>query len=133
FYRIPHIWHVHEIIENPKIIANIYPKIVSFFSDLIVFNSKATQLNYTKRKKNLEKKSKIIYNGQQRDTKKISKDEITNIRKNYFKINDENVIAIGLVGRINKLKGHTLLADAFSEVLKKYNNIKLIFIGSPPP
>src|SRR5690606_28548359 len=41
-YKIKHIWHVHEIISHPKIISKTYPYLVNFYSDYVVFNSKAS-------------------------------------------------------------------------------------------
>ena len=37
FFRIPHLWHVHEIIEKPKKVAQVYPHIINFFSKLRFF------------------------------------------------------------------------------------------------
>jgi hypothetical protein len=61
--KIKHLWHVHEIIIRPKIIAAIYPKLLMIFSDLVVCNSIATQKNLTQRIPKLESKSIVIYNG----------------------------------------------------------------------
>ncbi len=68
-YNKPHLWHVHEIVENPKIIANLYPRLVCLFSDKIVFNSKASFNQFLKIYPKIEKKSEVIYNGQSRITK----------------------------------------------------------------
>ena len=46
FFCKPHIWHVHEIIESPKKLALIYPRIINFFSDSVIFNSKATAKHF---------------------------------------------------------------------------------------
>jgi glycosyltransferase involved in cell wall biosynthesis len=49
-----------------------------------------------------------------------------------FEANDEQFL-IGLVGRINRLKGHHLLLEAFQEISEKYPKAKLCFVGSTPP
>lgn len=41
--KIKHIWHVHEIIEHPKLIAWLFPKLLYYFSDKIICNSEATK------------------------------------------------------------------------------------------
>ncbi len=43
-------------------------------------------------------------------------------------------VAIGLVGRINRMKGHHLLLDAAELLaLRGYQGFSLVFVGSPPP
>lgn len=129
FFRIPHLWHVHEIIENPKRIALIYPKIINFFSNKVVFNSVATSNHFTSILPKIKSKSIIIYNGQERNTAKSSTEEIKKI-KSSFATEIENKIIIGLIGRISKIKGQDLMLDAFIILLKKHPNIHLVFIGS---
>lgn len=122
--KIKHLWHVHEIIVHPKIIAAIFPKLLMVFSDLVVCNSKATQNNLTQRIPKLESKSIVIYNGIE-----IPKAE------NLDRINlgfPEGDIIISLVGRISSWKGQQLLVSAFAILIKKHSNIKLVFLGSAP-
>lgn len=129
FFRIPHLWHVHEIIEKPRKVSLIYPKIVDFFSDTVVFNSTATSTHFISILPKIEKKSVIIHNGQERKLEKISLNEILKIRTS-FTTNLKNKIMIGLIGRISEIKGQDLLIDAYILLLKKYSNIHLVFIGS---
>ena len=132
FFRIPHLWHVHEIIEKPRRIALIYPHIISFFSKSIIYNSNASYSHFLNIKKSIYKKSRVVYNGQNRNKPLLNSIE----REIYKKENlgfDENNIIIGLVGRINRWKGHVLLLQTFCELVKNYPNIRLVFIGSVPP
>jgi len=131
-YRIKHIWHVHEIILYPKVVAKSYPFLVNLFSDFVVFNSLASAENLYKSKPKLKFKSEIIYNGLNRTTSFLVEEERLVVRKNLFKNIQNDSIIIGLVGRINKHKGQQLLLNVF-EKLKKENieNIYLLFIGSP--
>lgn len=127
-FRIKHLWHVHEIIEHPKKVKEIYPKIVGLFSDYIIFNSNATSQHFLSIFPKLESKSVVIHNGQNRNFP-FSDEHRDFIRTNEFKINKET-IAIGLVGRISRLKGQFLLLEAFKSLKEKFNNINLIYIGS---
>jgi len=129
FFRIPHLWHVHEIIEKPKRVALIYPKIIHFFSDKVIFNSEATSNHFTTIYPKIKKKSTIIYNGQERNIDKIDEIEITKI-KNSISSEIKDKIIIGLIGRISKIKGQDLMLDAFTILQKKHTNIHLVFIGS---
>jgi glycosyltransferase involved in cell wall biosynthesis len=122
---IKHIWHVHEIIVHPKLIASIFPILLKKYADKIVCNSKATRLNLVKRIKTLNEKTIVIYNG------------VIQLKLNSNGINKvdfgfkENDIVITLVGRISRLKGHQWLLNTYVKYLQKYKNIKFVFVGSP--
>lgn len=130
-FRKKHLWHVHEIVENPKILAKLYPKIVNFFADIIIFNSNASFQNYYNICPKIEKKSKIIHNGQSRKEPKKDENQILDIKKNLFKAK-ENDLIIGLIGRIYKRKGQMVLLDSFNNLLSKQSNIHLVFVGCTP-
>jgi glycosyltransferase involved in cell wall biosynthesis len=132
FYNKPHLWHVHEIVENPKIIAKLYPRIVYFFSNRIVFNSKASYNQFLKIYPKIEKKSEVIYNGQSRHFPLSDEKMIKEIKENLFKTSSEKIV-IGLVGRISRWKGQYLLLEAFNKLIKKNSCIHLVFVGSTPP
>jgi glycosyltransferase involved in cell wall biosynthesis len=123
--KIKHLWHVHEIIVSPKIIAAIYPKLLMVFSDLVVCNSIATQKNLTQRIPKLESKSIVIYNG-------IEIPKVANLDKINLGFPEDNIV-ISLVGRISSWKGQQLLVSAFVILAEKHLNIKLVFLGSAPP
>ena len=123
--KIKHLWHVHEIIVSPKIIAAIFPKLVMRNADLVICNSTATQNNLTQRTPKLASKSIVIHNGIDFTTA-INPDKID------FGFASSDVI-ITLVGRISSWKGQQLLLSAFFTLSKKHNNIKLVFLGSAPP
>ncbi len=130
-YGIKHIWHVHEIIKHPKIVAKSYPFLVEWFSDYVVFNSKASAEHLYLVKPKLKLKSSVIYNGLDRKAPFSTKNEQTQLRESLFESIDNSSIIIGLVGRINKIKGQRLLLEVFDELIKSgTNNIYLLFIGS---
>lgn len=121
---IKHIWHVHEIIEHPKLIAWLFPKLLYYFSDLIICNSEATKLNIILREKKNLKKVKVVHNGID------SENKISTSKKIDFGFS-ENDIIITLVGRINRLKGHKWMLQTFNKYFKNKKNVKLLFVGSP--
>jgi glycosyltransferase involved in cell wall biosynthesis len=124
--NIKHTWHVHEIIEHPKTIAWLFPKLLNYFSTKIICNSEATKKNIVTREiKNLNK-TVVVHNG-------IQIEETTNVVKREDLGYTENDIIITLVGRISRLKGHNWLLQTFNEYFKNTNTIKLLFVGSPVP
>lgn len=129
---IKHLWHVHEIIESPKIFTRLFRKLLALKSNTsIVFNSHATHAFWS-RNQSILSKSLVICNGLEIYTEKISNNEILQIRKQLFN-SDSLEIVIALVGRISKLKGQILLLEAFYQITKSNSNVRLVFIGSPPP
>jgi glycosyltransferase involved in cell wall biosynthesis len=123
--KIKHLWHVHEIIVHPKIIASIFPKILMRYSNLVICNSNATQKNLTNRVPELKSKTTVIYNGMELNSENKA------VGQRYdFGFNESDII-ITLVGRISRLKGHKLLLDVFTNHISKNENVKLLFVGSP--
>ncbi|MBN8640961.1 MAG: glycosyltransferase family 4 protein [Flavobacteriales bacterium] len=123
--KIKHIWHVHEIIVHPKIIAKIFPKLLRKYADVVVCNSSATKNNLIVREPNLASKSIVILNGIEFNTNTISSLSKSEIG---FKQND---CVITLAGRISRLKGHKWLLNTFTNYFSAYDNVKLLFVGSP--
>lgn len=130
--QIKHVWHVHEIIEHPKTIANLYAKILQKTSVKVICNSNATKLNLINRNEKLSSICTVVHNGILIPKNNISKDHISEIRSCLFKAN-KNQLVIALVGRISRWKGQKLLLEAFEIVSKLHPNLKLVFVGSPPP
>jgi glycosyltransferase involved in cell wall biosynthesis len=126
--RIKHIWHVHEIIESPKIVNRIFRFLLARKSNsFTIYNSRATA-NFWESTFEKRDNFNIVSNGLEVPTENISINKIIEVRKNLFEVNEE--IVIGLVGRINKWKGQFILIEAFYNLTKKYTKLKLIFVGS---
>ena len=131
FRKTKHIVHVHEIVDRPKAAQFFFKNCLRFLADTIIYNSLATENFYNSICPSLKKKSVTIVNGVDKNEKPLSELEIQTKRKQYFNVNEKQIL-IGLVGRINRLKGHTLLVESFKEVHAKFPNTTLCFVGSPP-
>lgn len=131
-YKIRHIWHVHEIIKKPKLISFLFPVLVDLFSDKVIFNSKASKEFLCQKRNVLEEKSIVVLNGINRDKDFTTIQEVKQIREQLFFAENDDIV-LGLVGRINKWKGHNLLLNVFKDLKSEFKNIKLVFVGSPPP
>lgn len=125
--KIKHIWHVHEIIVHPKIIARIFPILLNKFADVIICNSNETKKNLVNRIPALESRCRIVHNG----IDISERDNLSVVKKSDFGFNDNDIV-ITLVGRINRLKGHNWLLNTFIKHLKD-KPVKLLFTGSPVP
>jgi glycosyltransferase involved in cell wall biosynthesis len=132
--KIKHLWHVQEIIAKPRIFNRGFVRLLSLKSNHVaVYDSKTTMEFWIKGSEALEKKSVFVCNGLDVNQKPLPNSEsIVEIRKEYFKAEEEQVV-ISLVGRINSWKGQPLLLKAFHKIAHKYPHLKLVFIGSAPP
>ena len=132
--NIKHLWHVQEIIAKPVIFNKGFVKLLSIkANDVAVYDTRTTMEFWIKNNPRLAKKSEFVCNGL--DIKQKPEPNIENslkIRNDYFKVN-QNELVIALVGRINSWKGQQLLLEAFNKIAQKYNNIKLVYLGSAPP
>lgn len=127
---VPHVWHVHEIIQHPRVVAYAYPILVNVLSRKVIFNSFAAQNSLCKGHKRLQLKSSVVWNGINRDQPFTEEKKIVCLKRKH-QINP-SAIVIGLVGRISRWKGHELLLKTFKEISKSNPNTELVFIGSPP-
>ena len=130
--KTKHVWHVHEIIESPKIFTFVFTKLLSSkATNTIIYNSIATK-NFWNKNKKINKKSIIVCNGLEVPTDILTTMQIEKFREENFNATSSQII-IALVGRISRWKGQKVLLNSFYQILKKHNDIKLIFVGSPPP
>lgn len=131
--KIKHLWHVHEIIESPKLFKKAFHFLLQLTSNsAIVYNSVATQ-KFWNYKQKIALKSTVILNGLNLVKNDLDLNEIQKIRKTIFKSSNDDELIIALVGRISRWKGQMILLKAFHELIKHNTNLKLIFIGSAPP
>lgn len=130
--NIKHLWHVHEIIEKPSLFKKAFVGLLSLKSNThIVYNSHATKV-FWEVNKSIINKGVVIWNGIEIYTPESSTSELFDIRKNLF-LAQPNEIILALVGRISRWKGQMILLDAFNNLVQKNENIKLVFVGAPPP
>lgn len=108
------VWHIREIISN-RIEKAFVSLMVDLFSDVIIANSNATGKAISKNKN----KVKIVYNAI-KECKKSPKDNGSK----------ENVLYVGMAGRINRWKGQKLFIDMAEKVTKQYDNVNFLIAGS---
>ncbi|MEG2353337.1 MAG: glycosyltransferase family 4 protein [Clostridium sp.] len=122
----PHIWHVHEIIKEPKFLNDFYKKFLPKHATKIVCVSEAVKENLLTENKKYEEKFKVIHNGI--DSLKFTAYENNKIREELNLTKDE--IIIGTIGRVNKIKGQGFLLDVAKKVIKKHDNVSFYLVGS---
>ncbi len=123
--KIKLIWHIHEIMERPKIIAKTLAKLATRYSDKIIAVSSAVKENL-KADSNSKKEIQVIYNGV--DNNIFNNNNDASYIKSEYDI-PNNAIVVGMIGRINSWKGQKDLIDATKNLLKKYENMYVMIVG----
>jgi glycosyltransferase involved in cell wall biosynthesis len=131
-HDVPHIWHIHEIITNPAWASWIYCRLLERHADRVIFNSQATFDWLAHRlSQRMAKRSVVIENA-------ISMAPLLDrSRSNAFRATyapDPATILIGLVGRLNRTKGHQLLVEAI-DILegRGVRGLAAVFVGDSLP
>ena len=124
--KISHYWHLHEIIEKPKVLHAFLVWCMQLGADKIITVSNAVSACWKDAGKIIR-----VYNG----IEPIPQTIITNLRAQYNIPND--AIVLGVAGRIHIIKGQSYFLDIASDLLKLQSNTntKLYFLiaGDPFP
>ncbi|PKI02365.1 glycosyltransferase [Glaciecola sp. 33A] len=100
--------------------------ILSFFTDSITTISKATKQALVDYEFLSANKIDIIYNGI-KALKTTSVEERQALKSELF-ISDDDIV-LGTVARLDPIKNHAMMLDAFNSVLKNYPSAKLVIVG----
>lgn len=131
WHRVPHVWHVHEIIVSPIFVRKVYALLLSWFADRVICVSHAAKENLLKDKPALGRKIQVIWNGISRDNK-TSMEAVLQYQQQLKVQNGE--ILIALVGRINRLKGQRVLVEAAGILWQQgVRNLRYVLVGSVVP
>lgn len=128
--RVPHLWHVREIVASPAMAARGIPHVVRLLGDRILFNSKATQLWIQGVAPLADEQSVVIWNGVDAPatTSAFDREEV----RRQLGCNADEILVV-MVGRINRWKGQDVLVDALEELVRSgHVSIKAAIVGSPP-
>lgn len=124
--KVRHVWHLHEIVENPKWFTSAMKKIVHASADKIVVVSKAVEDNW----KLADQDTKLvrIYNGIEYDAYlapgKSLREEL-NI--------PEEACVVGMIGRVSAWKGQEYFLEIAEQLNKKFINLFFIMVGDAFP
>lgn len=125
-YQIKHVWHLHEIIQKPKLFSILIGKMINRYSDKVVVVSNAVKAHWETYVDS--SKIKRIYNGIKTD---LFLETTSNLR-NELKI-DESEIVISMIGRINHWKGQDYFLEIAELLNAKFQKLKFLMVGDPFP
>ena len=117
--RVRHIWHIHEIIKEPRFLLQILSYFMEYFSDISIAVSSATFNHWSSINPNLVKKHKLvtIFNGI--DAKPYS----------AFGPSLTHPLVIGMIGRVHFWKGQSYFLEIAHELNLVNPHIEFIMAG----
>lgn len=105
-------------------------QILSYFTDSIVVVSEATREFVAQGWKAPEEKIKLIYNGV--DITPFENKKNMRFEKRSELGLSEDLLVVGSVGRLMRVKNYTCLLRAFSMIAGEFNGVKLLLVGDGP-
>ena len=112
--KLPLVWHVHEIIVEPRAISDFINFLMGRYADKIVTVSNAVA-NHVKRSRFVkDNQVQVIYNGV--DNAVYREMDASAVREQFGIAKD--VLVIGMVGRVNAWKGQGDFLEAVTPILQ---------------
>lgn len=130
--RVPHLWHVHEIIRSPALVRRFFPFVIRLLSDSVVSNSRQTEAWLVGEQPGLKSRSRVVFNG----LPALARPE--RARCEAFRTSvgaDGESLVVTLAGRINRWKGQSVLIEA-AGILSRTDlasRLRFVVVGSAAP
>ncbi|GGZ19742.1 glycosyl transferase [Echinicola pacifica] len=117
-----HVWHIHEIIQNPRWFKFLLEKYISLTGDSVLGVSQAVLDNMQGNVPS--SKLKLIYNGiDYRPFKEADYD-----LKREIGIPDSHIL-IGMIARVHFWKGQSYFLDIAKHLAERHDNIHFVMVG----
>jgi glycosyltransferase involved in cell wall biosynthesis len=130
--KLPHIWHVHEIITKPSWLNQLIAGTLHRYADMVIAVSGPVRDHLLAAKPALENKVVVVHNGI--DPEKflnVSPRDVDRLRKSWGANSDS--IIVGMVGRISEWKGQEFLLEAVRRVVEAENKAHIVIVGGTVP
>jgi glycosyltransferase involved in cell wall biosynthesis len=126
--RKKHIWHVHEIIAKPKLLAVFIAVMLKYCSDKVVVVSQSVYDHWNDIRP-MQDKLVLIYNGL--DAARFRDVKPNTLRTELGFSND--LLLIGMVGRVHYWKGQDYFLKIAQHIHGYSNSVRFIMAGDPFP
>lgn len=123
---VPLLWHIHEILEHPKIIVSVTNFIIGKFSDGIVAVSEATSNHLKVSPWIRNDKVYTIYNGVDSSLFRPHNDVSALYQELEIK---KDSLVVGMIGRVNAWKGQQDFLNAVAPVLQQNKQVYVLLVG----
>lgn len=120
--RVKHVWHVHEMIVKPKFMFHVNGFFLQHFGQHIIAVSDAVKKHWLPCVD--EKKITVIHNGIDASLFETT----SGILKQELGIAN-NVLLVGMIGRVNIFKGQDHFLAIASLLKQKYTDVAFVLVG----
>ena len=127
--RLPHVWHVHEIVLSPGSARRGFPFLVAALAHRVIANSRATRDWLCSAQPRLGRVCAVVFNGVPTPVPPPAA-RVAAMRRRLGA--GESDVLISLVGRLNHWKGHEVLLDALGrlEASGRAGRLRVAIVGS---
>jgi len=128
--KVPHIWHVREIIDRPKVVSSCFRHLVAGLADRVICNSDETRRWIAPDR---AARTVTIWNGTESLPDEVRLPEARAKARARLAL-PTGVPVILVVGRINARKGQDLVVDAVELIRPEHQApFRLLFVGGGVP
>lgn len=127
---VPHLWHVHEILEGSGWLARIYARLLARLAQRVVCNSQATRRSFERWYAPLASKLSVVLNGV--EEARPGADRGPEDLRGGLGIEPGQPLVL-LVGRVNSWKGQELLVRAAQRLRGRFPRARFLLAGDAPP
>lgn len=127
FRRIPHLWHVHELLLSPRVVRQGFPWVLRLLADRVICNSTLTAQWLLNEQPKLSGKTDVIWNGLG-ERPAVNQKAVTTLRESLGL--KAGQLLVVLTGRINRWKGQDLFVDAATTLWERgIRNVHYLMVG----
>ena len=119
---VKHVWHVHEIIEQPKWMYRFLGYLVNRYSNKVIVVSEAVKKSWSKFVS--PEKIERIYNGIDYNPYLQPSAKL----RNELSLG-RNTVVIGMIGRVHYWKGQSYFLQMAAAISKQYPDVHFVMIG----
>lgn len=134
FHRLPHVWHVHEILISPRLVREGFPMLLRLLAGRVMCNSEQTLAWLVSEQPALKSRSTVVFNGLPAP-QVPTPEAIARFRQRVGAAPGDVVIT--LVGRVSRLKGQAVFIEAAGHLLAQgqdqLQGLKFVTLGDAAP
>jgi glycosyltransferase involved in cell wall biosynthesis len=121
---VPHVWHVSEIVERPRVVRYLLAHAISRSSDRVVAVSEAVRDHLSATAPAIRGKCDVVFNAL--DTARFGK---VSVRASRALLGLPDVPVVGMIGRVGTMKGQEILLAAAPEILRRHPETMFLLVG----
>jgi len=132
-HRLPHLWHVHELLVSPGVVRHGFPWLLRWLADRVLCNSVMTAMWVLDEQPVLGPRTDVVWNGI------VPREQAGHALASGRTFRSEvgctasGMVCVAMVGRVNRLKGQALLVEAATWLWRQgVRNVVFVLVGSPP-